>query len=213
VKRIPFGDARSWQHWAAPVANHLRQGGLIAYPTETVYGFGCALDPAPLAALARLKQRDAGKAFLVLIHHRAHAPGLAWTPEAERLADAFWPGPLTLALRAEGRWWPAQVLSRGTVAIRATPHEGVRAFLSVLGAPVSSTSANRPGRPPAATCDDVIDVLSAVDVQDMWVLDGGPLPPSMPSTVVDCSTRPVRVLREGAIPVAALRSVVEEIDA
>ncbi len=212
MRRVPFASGADYAAQAPRVAEHLGRGGLIAYPTETVYGFGCALEPGALERLARLKSRAAVSPFLLLVLDRSQAAGLEWTEEARRLAEVFWPGALTLALRAV-RPFPARVTGPGgTVAVRATPHPGVRAILRALGAPITSTSVNRPGEPPAIDVEQVVRVADAAGAGDeLWVLDGGRLPPSPPSTIVDCSISPPRVVRHGAITLDALRRVVDGI--
>jgi L-threonylcarbamoyladenylate synthase len=199
--------------WARPadrrdaegrVRRHLEADGVIAYPTETVYGLGCTLRPAALERLAAFKGE---RPFLLLIRDRREAAGLAWSPAAERLADAFWPGPLTLALDDPDHAYPPQVRGPdGAVAVRVSPHPGIDDLLAAAGGPVTSTSANRPGEPPA------LDAAAAADagraIQALLVLDGGPLPPSMPSTVVRCGAR-VRILREGALARRDLETVTE----
>src|SRR5690606_13770579 len=212
MRRVPFGRPSDYATHAPEVVDHLRHRGLIAYPTETVYGFGCTLDPAALERLAALKSRAGTKPFLLLVLDRSQAVGLDRTEDARRLAEAFWPGPLTLALRAL-RPFPARVTGvDGTVAVRATPHPGVRALLERLGGPITSTSVNLPGEPPATDVDQVLRVAAAVGAgDDLWILDGGPLPPSPPSTIVDCSITPPRILRHGAITLEELRRVVDGI--
>jgi L-threonylcarbamoyladenylate synthase len=214
VKTLPFRDAEDFGRAVPAVEVHLRAGGLIAYPTETVYGFGCALLPSALAALARLKQREARKPFLLLVLEDGRETGLKWTDSARSLAQAFWPGPLTLALRAEPGAFPAAVVADGSVAIRATPHPGVRALISAIGGPLTSTSANAPGRPPATSADEtrgVLELLNA-ETESMQLLDGGRLPPSPPSTVLNCAIEPPRLVRAGAISLERLCAVVKEID-
>jgi L-threonylcarbamoyladenylate synthase len=197
------------------VAEHLRREGLICYPTETVYGLGCALVPAALERLAGLKARDDRKPFLLLVSGREPLPGLHWTAEAVRLAEAFWPGPLTLALRAEDGVYPRWVVGeRGTVAVRWSSHPGIGLLIEALGSPLTSTSANLPGEPPATSADEARTVIRALgDPAGLWLLDGGPLPASAPSTIVDCSGRRPRVLRAGAIGTELLRTVVGDLDA
>jgi len=211
---VPFHGPDDYARHGSRVAERLAAGGLIAFATETVYGFGCALVPAALRRLAQLKAREGRRPFLLLVAHPDQAPGLAWTPTARRLAEAFWPGPLTLALRAEpGRYPPEVTDPRGTVAVRISPHPAVAAILEAFGAPVTSTSANVPGEPPAATPDEVEAAIHRLGAADaFWLLDSGPLPPSAPSTVVDCAADPPGVLRPGAIPVTELRAVVPDIE-
>ncbi|HEX6559290.1 MAG TPA: L-threonylcarbamoyladenylate synthase, partial [Longimicrobiales bacterium] len=177
--------------------------------TETVYGFGCLVRDDALSALAALKSRDAAKPFLLLIREAGDIPQLEWTAAAHKLAEAFWPGPLTLALRVREAL-PARILSSdGTLAVRATPHDGLRALLSALREPITSTSANTPGDPPAASGADAAVVLNELGASAVLILDGGPLPPSAPSTVVDCSGERPRVVREGAVTTEALAQIVE----
>lgn len=106
---VAFQTSRDLAEQSARVAGHLRRGGLIAYPTETVYGIGCALAGGALERLAELKRRDAHKPFLVLIAGPEQMPGLDWTAAARVFAAAFWPGPLTLVLRAEPARYPGQI--------------------------------------------------------------------------------------------------------
>lgn len=207
---IPFRSTAERDREARGVAAHLQGGGLIAYPTETVYGLGCALQPHALERLAELKGRGPGAPFLVLIERPEQLPELSWTESALRLAAAFWPGPLTLALRAQPGKFPDRVLGPGgTVAVRSSPHPAVRAILAALGEPVTSTSANLAALPPAMSANAVLALASELGAPpDLWILDGGSLPPSAPSTIVDCAGPRPRVLREGAIPVTALAGVI-----
>jgi L-threonylcarbamoyladenylate synthase len=188
---------------AGRLADHLEAGGLIAYPTETVYGLGCALRPKALGRLAAFK---GGRPFLLLIRGRDDAVGLSWTPAADRLARHFWPGPLTLALASDGSYPPQVVGSGGAVAVRVSPHEAIVSLLDAAAGPITSTSANRPGGPPARTASGAAE--SAQGLDDLLVLDGGELPPSSPSTIVHCAEAN-RLVREGAISRLELEAVVE----
>jgi L-threonylcarbamoyladenylate synthase len=171
------------------------------------------LNAVALKRVAQLKSRDESRPFLLLISDPAQCPQLEWNEPARKLAQEFWPGPLTLALRATSGEFPAQVLSAsGTVAVRETPHAGLRTLLNVLGEPITSTSANLRGKPPAESADAAAHVLADLDAEDVMLLDGGVLPSAQPSTLIDCSTDPVRVLRVGSIPLESLRAVVELVD-
>lgn len=211
---VPFLTDTDRVREASRIADHLELGGLIAYPTETVYGLGSALIPDALERLAELKGRAGDQPFLLLVTGPEQVPGLVWTDAAQRLAEAFWPGPLTLALRAEPGRYPDRVVGPGgTVAIRSSPHPGVRAIVSVLGAPITSTSANRAGEPPATRIEDVLAAVRAIgEPEDLWILDGGTLAESLPSTIVDCSGQRPRVLRAGAISIASLRTIIDDLD-
>lgn len=195
------------------VCRHLERGGLLTYPTETVYGFGCALREDALRHLSELKDRDPDKPFLVLVPDRRSVSDLRWTPEAGEMAEVFWPGALTLILEDSEHHYPGRIRSpSGGVAVRQSPHPVARAVVERLGAPLTSTSANLPGAEPARTADDAERVVRRLGVgEEMWLLDGGRLPPSDPSTIVDCTGAEPSVLRAGAVSVQRIRCLrVEE---
>lgn len=194
------------------VVAHLVRRGIIAYPTETVYGLGSAVAPLAIERLAGLKGRAAGKPFLLLVADRGmlEGVGLRLTEAAERFAAAFWPGPLTLVLPGGEGTLPDIVRGpEGGVAVRWTSHLGIARLLATLGSPITSTSANRPRQPPATDAAAITDAF-ATSLADgtLLVLDAGPLTPSPSSTLVDCTGPAPRVIREGAIPTARLRAVV-----
>src|SRR4051812_15280400 len=110
---LPFRNVTDADNAAEIVRDHLAKDGIIAYPTETVYGFGCAVRPAPLARLAAMKGRESGGAFLLLADEPMRLPGLHWNAAAYALASRFWPGPLTIALAADASMYDAPVLSAG----------------------------------------------------------------------------------------------------
>ena len=125
------------------VLDHLRQGRVLAYPTETVYGFGAVCTPEGVDGVRALKGRSEDKPLLVLLPKAEHAAGLAWTDEARELGEVFWPGAVTLVLSDPAGIFPAGIRSSaGTVAVRVSPHPLVRAILSRLDEPITSTSAN-----------------------------------------------------------------------
>jgi L-threonylcarbamoyladenylate synthase len=209
LKRLPFATPAAVESALDEVVTHLRDGGLIAYPTETVYGFGGLVRDDALAELSALKSRDESKPFLILVRTARDVQGVQWTPAARKLAERFWPGALSIALCVD-RDMPTRILSEeGTVALRATPHEGIRKLLERLGEPITSTSANLPRSAPATSADEVAHVLREMEREDVMILDGGQLPPSASSTLVDCSVDPPRVLREGAITTDALLQIVD----
>ncbi len=195
------------------VARHITGGGLVAMPTETVYGFGCVAEGPPVAKLQRLKGRGSEKPFLVLIPDVESVGRLAWTPQAREFARVFWPGALTLVLRDPEAAFPPGIRSaRGTVAVRMTPHPLARALVRTLGRPLVSTSANPPAGLPALSAEEAWETARSLGAgPDLWVLDGGRLQASEPSTLIDCSGPEPSVLRAGAIPVNRLRCVLPEI--
>jgi L-threonylcarbamoyladenylate synthase len=188
---------------------HLRAGGLIAYPTETVYGLGSRARSPDVQAVARLKGRRPGKPFLLLVADRdmAEEQGLAFNESASALARAFWPGPLTLVLPGgSGRLPDVLRGPEGGIAVRWTSHRGMARLAGALGEPVTSTSANLPGSPPAPGAEAIArDFAPAVEAGTLLVLDGGVLGNSPPSTVVDCTQPTPRLIREGALTLGELR--------
>jgi L-threonylcarbamoyladenylate synthase len=212
MKLLPFRTPAEQEEAIPQAVSHLTSGGLLAHPTETVYGLGCALTLDSLEQLARVKGERSGKAFLLLVADPAQAPGLRWTSAARQLASAFWPGPLTLTLKSETQY-PMRVIGPGeTVALRQTPHPGLERLLRQLGAPITSTSANRPGDEPLRTAAAVTEWLTETSLNASFlILDGGALQPSAPSTLIDCSEPVPRLLREGAISLADLKRVVHDI--
>jgi L-threonylcarbamoyladenylate synthase len=211
---LPFQSEHDVERALPGVVEHLRSGGLLAYPTETVYGIGCLLRADALEELAAFKGGREHKSFLLLIASPAQAENLIWTPAALKLSAAFWPGPLTLALPARPETYPARVVSsNGTVAVRVTPHPGLQRLLQRLEQPITSSSANLPGTAPATSLRQVEALLTNAAEARTLILDGGTLPPALPSTVVDCSVDPPRVARHGAVTVEELRRVLHELDA
>ena len=209
---IPFRTSEEIAAAISAVVTHLSRRGVIGYPTETIYGFGSTVSGAAVARLAALKGRAPGKPFLLLVASRGMIAqvGLRLTEAGERFAAAFWPGPLTLVLPGGERELPDVLRGpEGGVAVRWTSHPGASRLVSVLGAPITSTSANRPREVPAATGAE-IEATFAGSVRDgtLLVLEAGVLLPSPPSTVVDCTGMAPRVVREGALSLAALRAVV-----
>ncbi|MFH1762918.1 MAG: L-threonylcarbamoyladenylate synthase [Gemmatimonadota bacterium] len=197
----------------APVARHLVGGGLVAMPTETVYGFGCVPYEAPVRTLQRLKGRGPEKPFLLLIPGVDSVPELDWVPRARALAELFWPGALTLILMDPAGRYPSGVRSpAGGVAVRVSPHPLVKALVRSVGGPIVSTSANTPGGLPALTPEGAMETAEGLGAGDeLWVLDGGPLIPSEPSTIIDCTGSVPLIRRVGAIPLDRIRFVLPEI--
>lgn len=206
---LPFQTDAEISNAIPHVGRHLRADKLLAYPTETVYGLGSAPTTPAVSALARLKGRPEGKPFLLLITGRPMAEewGLMFTPAATVLSNAFWPGPLTLVLPGgEGRL-PDELRGReGGIAVRHTSHAGIARLVAALSEPLTSTSANRPGGPPAPGADRLVELFGPEERNgELLVLDGGVLGNVPPSTLVDCTQAVPRMVREGAIPRAELR--------
>ncbi len=206
---LPLPDAGAGRRIAPAVAEHLGNDGLIAYPTETVYGLGSLATDGGLDALARLKGRPPRKPFLLLFSGLAmlEQTGLSLNGAARAMAREFWPGPLTLVLPGgEGRL-PSRLRGvEGGIAVRWTSHAALAAMIDGMGTPITSTSANRPGGAPAPGADGVVALFGeAVESGLLLVLDGGVLGNVPPSTLVDCTTAIPKLVREGAIPRSELR--------
>jgi L-threonylcarbamoyladenylate synthase len=209
VKAIPFRSDEEVAAALPRVIAHLHARGLLAYPTETVYGLGSRARAADVQALAALKGRRRDKPFLLLVADRAmaEAQGLAFNDAASALARAFWPGPLSLVLPGGSGRLPDTLRGpEGGIAVRWTSHRGMARLVRELGEPVTSTSANLPGGSPAPGAEAILrDFAAAVDTGALLVLDGGVLGNSPPSTVVDCTQPAARLIREGALTLAELR--------
>ena len=186
-------------------ADMIKNGGLIAYPTETVYGLGA--DPHNAEAVQKIfiaKGRAEDKGIILLIRGADDLSTLVRTvpPTAQILIEAFWPGPLTLVFRANPDLSPALLGGRDTIALRHSSSSIASQLLTVLGGPLTSTSANRSTEPPARSACEVENALG--EHLDL-ILDGGPSASTLPSTLVDVSADRAILLREGAISVQKLR--------
>ncbi len=212
---VPFWSPAEVEGAIRGTIAHLAERRVLAYPTETVYGFGTAVDHESVEALVRMKGRPPGKPFLLLIGdpQQVHRLDLHLPPYAAHLAARFWPGPLTLVLRGgEGRVPPRLRGPEGGVAVRLTPHPGLRRLLQAYGEPITSTSANRPGVPPAMVASEIVQQWpDEIRRGLLHVLDGGRLEPSKPSTVVDCTGRRARVIRPGVLSAQQLRDAVPDL--
>ncbi|MDR5683349.1 MAG: L-threonylcarbamoyladenylate synthase [Armatimonadota bacterium] len=175
----------------------LRTGGVIVFPTDTVYGLGCdATDAAAVRRVFAIKGRTPDQPVPILLADPDDAEGLAFiTPAARLLMDRFWPGPLTIVLRARDRLPDIVTAGTGNVGLRVPDHAVPRSLARELGRPLVGTSANVHGQPPATS---VVQVLSQLDGRPDLILDGGRCR-SAASTVVDCTAQTPRVLRPGPI--------------
>ena len=192
----------------AAAASALRDGDLVGFPTETVYGLGAdARDPAAVARVFAAKGRPSDHPLICHVASPDDALPLVavMSPAAEALASAFWPGPLTLVMPRSAAVPDAVTGGRDTVAVRVPAHPVALALLRAFGGPVAAPSANRFGRPSPTCADDVVGELG--DAVAM-VLDGGPCDIGIESTVVDMTTDPPQVLRPGRISAAQLSQVI-----
>lgn len=193
----------------ARAAEILHQGGLVAFPTETVYGLGArADDPRAVRRIFEAKGRPAGNPLIVHVLDAAAARALAeaWPEPAERLARAFWPGPLTLVLARRRDRVADEVAAGGpTVAVRAPAHPVAQALLRAAALPIAAPSANRSSEISPTTAEHVRKALGGrIDA----IIDGGPCARGIESTIIDVTAEPAILLRPGAVPAAAVAALV-----
>lgn len=208
---LPVDPARPDAAALAPAAETLRRGGLVAFPTETVYGLGAhALDPAAVARIYAAKGRPGYNPLIVHVAdaNAARALTSAWPAEAEALAAAFWPGPLTLVLPKDTRVPHSVTAGLPSVALRVPAHPVAHALLRAAGVPVAAPSANRSTEVSPTTAGHVARSLGErVDV----IVDGGPCPVGIESTVLSLAGPVPTLLRPGTISVDDLRPVIGEV--
>lgn len=174
----------------------MRSDAVFAYPTETFYGLGARIgDLEALERIIRIKGREGAKGMIVLVADMAMAKTVAWIEEPQRaLLERFWPGPLSALLQARPGLH-ALLCVDGKVALRVSPNAMAAALCRALG-PITSTSANFAGHPPARTASEVEGQGLEIDA----ILDGGTTPGGAPSTLADLTVKPIRCLRAGALP-------------
>jgi L-threonylcarbamoyladenylate synthase len=180
----------------------LNGGGLVAFPTDTVYGVGALVNhPGGIERLYQAKDRSTNKAIAVLIGDPAQlellTPGL--TPSAQLLAAHFWPGALTLVVPRRSDL-PHNLSSLPTIGVRMPDHAFALTLMRRSG-PLATSSANLSGKADPRTAGDVLEQLEG---RVELILDGGPVPGGVPSTVVDCTQDSLRILRQGAISEEAI---------
>jgi L-threonylcarbamoyladenylate synthase len=192
-------------------AARLRAGGVVVLPTETVYGlFGRTDDKSALARIYALKGRPAANPLIAHVLDVVAARSLAssWPTMADRLCEAFWPGPLTIVIPRHPAVPDIAVAGLDTVAIRSPRHELTRAVLEAVGCPLSAPSANRSGSV-SPTCAGHVqrDYADVPEAADLLVLDGGPCETGLESTVIDLTGAMPRLLRVGSTPLEAIEAV------
>lgn len=189
----------------------IRRGGLVAFPTETVYGLGAnALDPAAVARIFHAKGRPADDPVIVHLLAATDLPRVARhvPPVAERLARAHWPGPLTLLLPKSNQVPEAVTAGLGTLAVRVPRHPVALALLRASGVPIAAPSANQFGHTSPTTAEHVLhDLGGRIDL----VLDGGPTPLGVESTVLDVTRTPPVILRPGGLTREAIETMIGEV--
>ena len=192
-------------------AQVIREGGLVAIPTETVYGLGAdALNEAAVAAIYQAKGRPSDNPLII------HVPGAHWlerycvdVPQAAYdLAEKFWPGPLTMILPRKDNMPDRPTGGLNTVGVRCPDHPVTLAIIEAAGVPIAAPSANTSGRP---SCTNAQDVLEDMNGKIPAIVDGGPCAVGVESTILDLTVTPPQLLRPGGMPLEALEAVVGEI--
>jgi L-threonylcarbamoyladenylate synthase len=190
----------------ASAAKILRSGGTVAFPTETVYGLGAnALNPTAVAGIFIAKERPNWDPLIVHISSRTMLDEVAFvSPQAERLIDTFWPGPLTLLLPRTNNIPDSVTAGRPLVGVRMPTHTIALALIEAAGVPIAAPSANRFGRTSPTTAAHVLEDL---DHRIDAILDGGPTTVGVESTVLDPNQSPMILYRPGAITAAMLEPI------
>jgi len=193
-------------------ASIIRDGGVVAFPTETVYGLGCdTFNERAALDVYRIKRRPSSNPLIahVLDVQMAKRVAIGWDVRCQRLAEAFWPGPLTLVLPRRAEVAPSSIGGRSTVAVRSPSHPVARQLIEAVGSPISAPSANRSGRISPTKAEHV--ELELADEPDLMILEGGTCTVGLESTVLDLSRSRPMVLRPGSVTKDMLMSVIGDV--
>ena len=207
VLQVDFEQPNTSSKAIQDIQSVLNSGGVIAFPTDTFYGLGAdPFNPNALSKIFQIKQRPADKPLLVLIHSLDQLSDLGQelTDNARKLMERFWPGPLTLIFKAAPGLPDALTAGTGTIGVRLPDHPFTRRLLETLGRPLTAPSANISGTGELRTAQEVTSSLE--DKLDL-IVDGGPAPGGKSSTVLDTTTNPPTLVREGALSRGDLESV------
>ncbi|MEC8733337.1 MAG: L-threonylcarbamoyladenylate synthase [Planctomycetota bacterium] len=193
-------------------ARHLREGGLVGMPTETVYGLAAdACDQEAVRRIYRAKSRPAGNPLIVHVARAEQARSFCeqWDDRCQQLADAFWPGPLTLVLKRSALASDSITAGQSTVAVRSPAHDVARALIEAADRALVAPSANQSGHVSSTTAAHVITEFPELEFP---VLDGGMCALGIESTVLDLTGDHPIVLRPGAVTARALRNVLPDLE-
>lgn len=187
-------------------AQALKQGQLVAFPTDTIYGVGCgAFEAAAIERLYDIKGRARNKPIPILVKDLQQLSEIACdlSDTAQRLIERFWPGPLTLIVKGKSN---SVGLTNGTIAVRMPGHVFALALIAEVGTPIATTSANRSGyTSPLDAHQVLLNLGSRIDL----ILDAGPCPGGIDSTVVDTTGPEIRILRETAISARLIKEALK----
>ncbi len=198
--RLKIDPGKPDEEKLAEAVRILREGGVVAFPTETFYGLGAdARNETAVEKIFRIKGRNFRNPLSVIVAHGGELiPLVEEIPAAATiLMQTFWPGPLTLIFRASSTVLPRLTADTGKIGIRVSSHPIARLLAAGLAGPLTATSANPSGGTECSSADAVIRALG--DLPDA-VIDGGATPGGAGSTILDVTFFPPRILREGAIP-------------
>ena len=195
---------------ALRAAATLRAGGVVLYPTDTLYGLGAdALSDEAVAKVKRIKGRDEGKPIHAIVADIKMVEKYAVINEVGRmLANTLWPGSLTLIFKKKPEVKTGIARGIDTFGVRVSDHPFCQALAHTFGKPYTGTSANKAGEAPVRSVSDIFAQLGAASSQIYLIIDAGELPRRSPSTVVDISHDKPIILREGAIPAADIWNAV-----
>jgi L-threonylcarbamoyladenylate synthase len=209
---LPVNPTRPDEDVIARAAAVLRAGGLVAFPTETVYGLGAnALDAAAVRRIFEAKGRPEKNPLIVHVADvtGARAVVAAWPLAADPIAERFWPGPLTVVLPRAAAVPDAVTAGGPTVAVRIPAHPVAQALIAAAGVPLAAPSANRSARLSPTRAEHVLrDLEGCIEI----VLDGGPTPGGLESTVLNLTTTPPRLLRPGLVTPDEIEAVIGPIE-
>ena len=197
-------------------AAHLKRGSIVVFPTETVYGLGGGtLDESSLESIHRLKGRESDNPLIAHVLDMEGARGITtgWDDRCTLLAEAWWPGPLTLVLGRSAEVPDLASGGRPTLAVRSPQHPVARALLKAYGEPISAPSANRSGEVSPTCAQHVLDDYSGDPAADgMIILDGDRCHVGIESTVLDMTVDPPRILRPGALTAEVLQNLIGQVE-
>lgn len=196
---VKIGETESPQKGIKKAVSIIEEGGIVAFPTESFYGLGVdATNPSALERLFRVKKRDPALPILILIFSidELSKYALSIPPEALELGRRFWPGGLTMVLQSSQAIPSLITAGTGKIGIRISSHPLAHALTRALNVPVTGTSANISGKPPCTRADQVVECLGE---QLDLILDGGITEGTHPSTLLDVTSDPPLLIREGII--------------